>query len=324
MIELDRGHFRLVAWIATTFLLMFTIYSNQVTTLTSGLGDLLSSTLGTLLPAIPFLALLLVLTALRWDDFHAVLLTERGLTSRLGIRLAGVLLILLPVTLWALFFGSGGPSTYLAMELSASSLVLVAYGTLLVINPTMWRIMLPYASLYAVGLLAPLVMLDLFGDPLAVFCSYIAAQIANALGIHVVWQGASFGFVSLTGESIDAVVEPACSAAYSISIYLGLLGLMYLDMRRSPTATAKYAVAGVILLPLLNSARIALTILFGYLYGSTAFWWIHDWLGYAIFLIFYIAVLMAYSRTGKPVIARNTVSPSEQSSPSSLNQPRNP
>ncbi len=269
---------------------------------------MLSSTLGTLLPAYPFLALLVVLTVLRWKDFHEVLLTEQGLTSKPAIRLVGVLLILLPAALWTLFFGSGGPSIYLAMELSASSLILVAYGALLVVNPTMWRIMLPYASLYAVGLLAPLIMLDLFGDSLAAFCSYLAAQITNALGIHVVWQGVAFGFVSLTGESINAVVTPPCSAAYSISIYLGLLGLMYLDMRKSPIATAKFAVAGVIALPLLNSARIALTILFGFLYGSTAFWWIHDWLGYIIFLVFYIVVLVTYSRTDKPWVTHDPVS----------------
>lgn len=303
---------------------MFTVYSNQVVTLTSGLGDLLSSTLGSLLPALPFFALLLVLTALRWKDFHAVLLTEQGITSKLGIRLTGVLLILFPAALWALFFDSGGPSTYLAMEVSASSLVLLAYGALLVINPTMWKIMLPYASLYAVGLLAPLVMLELFGEPLAVFCSYLAAQITNALGIHVVWQGVSFGFVSLTGEPIGTVVSPACSAAYSISIYLGLLGLMYLDMRKSVTTTAEFAVAGVVVLPLLNTARIALTILFGFLYGSTAFWWIHDWLGYAIFLVFYIVVLVTYSRTDKPRITHDVVSPSAQGSSSPLTQPPPP
>jgi exosortase/archaeosortase family protein len=314
LIEVDRGHFRLVAWIATTFLLMFTIYSNQVITLTSGLGDLLSQTLGTILPALPFFALLLVLTAFRWKDFHEVLLTERGLTSKPAIRLAGVLLILLPATLWALFFGSGGPSTYLAMELSASSLVLVAYGALLVVNPTMWRIMLPYASLYAVGLLAPLIMLDLLGDPLAAFCSYIAAQITNVLGIHVVWEGVAFGFISLTGEPVSSVVSSVCSAAYSISIYLGLLGLMYLDMRKSPVTTAKFLVAGVMVLPFLNSARIALTILVGYLYGSAAFWWLHDWLGYAVFLAFYIVVLVVYSRTGKPRITRDPASSSVGSS----------
>jgi exosortase/archaeosortase family protein len=91
-------------------------------------------------------------------------------------------------------------------------------------------------------------------------------------------------------------------------------------MKKSPAATARFAVAGVIVLPLLNSARIALTILVGYLYGSAAFWWIHNWLGYAIFLVFYIVVLVTYSRMDKPRIARDPVSPSGQSSspPSSL------
>src|ERR1017187_7600714 len=122
MIRVDRGHARLGAWLAATFLLIFTLYSNQLFILTSGLDELLSSTLGTVFPAYPFFALLLLLTALRWKDFHKVLLTERGLTSNSAIRLAGVVLILLPATLWALLFGQGAPSIYLAMEICASSL----------------------------------------------------------------------------------------------------------------------------------------------------------------------------------------------------------
>jgi exosortase/archaeosortase family protein len=188
------------------------------------------------------------------------------------------------------------------MEISASSLVLVAYGTLLALNPTMWKTMLPYASLYALGLVSPLFMLDTLGVPMAAFSSYLAAGITNALGVHVTWQGVSFGFVSATGETISAVVTPACSAVYSISIYLALLGLTHLDMGSSLKTTAKFAVAGVVVIPLLNSARIALTIWFGFAGGSAVFWGIHDWLGYAIFLAFYIAVLATYSRTGKPRI----------------------
>jgi exosortase/archaeosortase family protein len=303
MIKADRGHLRLVAWIAATFLLTFTLYWNQLFILTSGLDELLSSTLGTVFPAYPFLALLLLLTALRWKDFHRVLMTERGLTSEPAIRLAGVALVLLPAILWALFFGQGAPQVYLAMEIAASSLVLVAYGTLLALNPRMWKIMLPYASLYAVGLISPLFMLDAFGVPMAAFSSYLAAGITSAIGIHVAWQGVSFGFVSATGESISAVVTPACSAVYSISIYLALLGLMYLDMGTSLTTTAKFAIVGVVIIPLLDSARIAIMIWFGFVDGSAAFWGIHDWLGYTIFFVFYIAVLVAYSRTGKPRIS---------------------
>jgi exosortase/archaeosortase family protein len=304
---MDRAYLRLGAWIATTILLILTVYSNQVTMLAFGLNDLLTSTLGTVFPAYPFLALLVVLTALRWKDFHRVLLTERGLTSNPEIRLAGVLLIILPATLWGLFFSSMESSVYFAMELAASSIVVVAYGALLAINPTMWKIMLPYTSLYALGLLSPLFMLDTLGVPLAALSSYLAAGITNALGIHVAWQGVSFEFVSAAGNPISAVVTPACSAVYSISIYLALLGLIYLDMGTSLATTAKFAIAGVVIIPLLNSARIALTIWFGFVDGSAAFWGIHDWLGYSIFLAFYMAVLVTYPRTGRPRITDNSI-----------------
>jgi exosortase/archaeosortase family protein len=293
---------------ATTLLLMLSVYSSQVTTLASGLNDLLTSTLGTVFPAYPFLALLVVLTTLRWKDFHGVLVTERGLTSNPGIRLAGILLTILPATLWSLFFSQVESSTYLALELAASSMVVVAYGALLAINPTMWRIMLPYTSLYALGLLSPLFMLDTLGVPLAALSSYLAAGITNALGIHVAWQGVSFELVSSAGDPISAVVTPACSAVYSISIYLALLGLMHLDMGTSLATIAKFALAGVVVIPLLNSARIALTIWFGFVNGSAAFWGIHDWLGYSIFLAFYIAVLVTYARTGKPRSTHNSIS----------------
>jgi exosortase/archaeosortase family protein len=301
--RVDRGHWRLLAWVAATFLLIFTLYSSELTVLTSGLGELLSSTLGTVFPAYPFLALLIILTALRWGDFHRVLLNERGLTSKPAVRLAGASLVILPAVLWAFFFVQTGQSVYLAMEISACFLVLVAYGTLLALNPSMWRVMLPYASLYAVGLVSPLFLLDTLGTPMAAFSSYVASGITQILGIHVAWQGVSFAFSSQTGQPISAVVTPACSAVYSISIYLALLGLMQLDMGRGLKTTAKFAIAGVLLIPLLDSARIAIMIWFGFVDGSAAFWGIHDWLGYTIFFVFYIMVMVTYSRPGKPRVA---------------------
>ena len=296
---MDRGHLRLVAWVALTLSLVLTVYFGQVAIIVKGLGGLLSSTLGTVFPAYPFLALLLLLTALRWKDVHKVLLTERGVTSDPKTRLVGVLLITLPAALRSLLVGSVQSSPYLEMELAASSLVVVAYGALLAVNPRTWRIMLPYASLYVVGLVSPLFILDTLGAPLASVSSYLASGISAAMGIHTSWQGVSFVFVSATGESISAVVTPACSAAYSISIYLPLLGLMYLDTGKSPRTTAAFAIAGVAIIPLLNSARIALTIWFGFIDGSAAFWAVHDWLGYGVFFAFYISVLIAYSRAGR-------------------------
>jgi hypothetical protein len=72
-----------VAWLGTAFLLIFALYSSQLTFLTSGLSELLSSMLGTVFPAYPFLALLLLLTVFRWKDFHRALLTTSDET---GVR----------------------------------------------------------------------------------------------------------------------------------------------------------------------------------------------------------------------------------------------
>jgi exosortase/archaeosortase family protein len=318
MARIDRGHSRFAAWLGVTFLLVFTLYSRQLTVLTSGLNTLLSSTLGTVFPAYPFLALLLLLTGLRWNEFHRVLLAEKGLTSRPRVRLAGMALVLLPAALWALLYGAGSPSTYVAMEISAASFVLVAYGVLLVINPTMWRVMLPYASLYAVGLVSPLLVLDALGGPLASLSSYMAAGMTRLIGLQVAWQGVSFGFVSAAGAPISSVVTPVCSAAYSISIYLALLGLMYLDMGVGAATTLKFAVAGVAIIPLLNSLRIAVMIWFGYMDGAGTFWAIHDWLGYGIFLAFYLVVLVAYARARDttPRPARSVIHPVAPMGPS--------
>lgn len=298
MVRVSLGYARLVAWLAVTSFVAVTLYLRQLMLLVSGLDELLTSTLGTVFPAYPFLALLLLLTALRWKDFQRAFGAERGLVTKPWIRLAGVALILLPAALWSFLFGQGGaPTQYLGMELAASSLVLVTYGSLLATSPTLWRMMLPYASLYAVGLVSPLFLVEALGGQLASLSSGMAAVMTRALGIPVAWQGVSFSFVSAAGEPISSVVTPACSAVYSIGIYLGLLGLMYLDMRSSLRTTAKFAILGVAIIPLLDSARIAITIWYGFEGGSAAFWGIHDWLGYALFLAFYIGALLAYSRT---------------------------
>jgi exosortase/archaeosortase family protein len=289
---------RLVAWLAVTSIFAVTLYSRQLILLMSGLDELLTSTLGTVFPAYPFLALLVLLIALRWRDFRKAFAAEKGLVTKPWIRLAGVALVLLPAALWALFFGQGGaPTQYLGMELAASSLVLVAYGSLLATSPTLWRMMLPYASLYMVGLVSPLFMVEALGRQLASLSSSLAAIMTRVLEIPVAWQGVSFSFISAGGEPISSIVTPACSAVYSIGIYLGLLGLMYLDMRSSLTTIAKFAILGVAIIPLLDSARIAITIWYGFEGGSAAFWGIHDWLGYALFLTFYIGALLAYSKT---------------------------
>jgi len=139
--------------------------------------------------------------------------------------------------------------------------------------------------------------------------SYLTEGIVSVLGIHVIWQGAAFQLLAVNGEQIGAVISAPCSAAYSISIYLALLGLMHLDMRKSVRLTTKLAIVGVVILPVLNSVRIAITILSGFYGGSSAFWGIHDWIGYAMFLGFYLVVLMIYARAPEVPMGKGSAVP---------------
>ena len=56
-------------------------FLEQVVHPNTGLDELLSSTLGTVFPAYRFLALLILLTTLRWKDLYKVLLAERLLLT---------------------------------------------------------------------------------------------------------------------------------------------------------------------------------------------------------------------------------------------------
>jgi exosortase/archaeosortase family protein len=91
-------------------------------------------------------------------------------------------------------------------------------------------------------------------------------------------------------------VTPGCSSIISITTFLGLLGLVHLDLKKDLSSTIKLAIIGVVVLTLLNAVRILILIWVGYSNGAAEFWSLHNWVGYALFFGFY---LVAIPLTGK-------------------------
>lgn len=286
----DVGVTRLVGWIALATALSVALYFPLLRAFLQLLNGNLDQTFGNAFPAIPVAALLAVLFFLRWNDLHGVLLSERGWTSEPRVRLLGLVLIVLPLPFIGFSVGS--------LPGSAVSLILVFYGASLLLNPGTLRILFPYAALYASGVSVPFILEYYVGEPFAGLATYISAAMVRLTGIPVTWQGDQFQFVSRVGGQITATVTPGCSSILSITTFLGLLGLMYFDMRKPISATVKLAVVGVVSLVLLNSVRILLLIWTGYSGGAAALWSLHNWVGYALFVGFYVAFLFAYTRTG--------------------------
>ncbi|HME18255.1 MAG TPA: hypothetical protein VKF15_00770, partial [Nitrososphaerales archaeon] len=136
----DSGVLRFAAWVSLATSVSFLVYQTQVYTFFLLLNGSLDDTFGTAFPAFPFAALLGVLFLLRWKDLHAILVRERGVTSRPSVRVLGLALTAFPLAFSSYSAGS--------LELSAASLILVFYGTSVLLSPGTDRILVPYASLY--------------------------------------------------------------------------------------------------------------------------------------------------------------------------------
>jgi exosortase/archaeosortase family protein len=282
-----KSEVRFLAWLGVASAMSFLTASNFVALLDQSLGD----TFGSIFPAVPFAALLVLILALRWSDLKEVLAAEGGIISHsitrlFGLAIVGALIALRPVTAQT-------------VEASGIALVLTFYGTSLVMNPLTRRFMLPYACVCAIGVGAPAALQWAFGEPLAVLSSGLSSTMVGLVGFPVTWQGTQFELISKTGEVVAGAVTPGCSSIISITTFLGLLALMHLDLKKDLRSTATLAIAGIALLTVLNSVRILVLLWVGYEGGAATFWGVHNWIGYAIFLGFYLAALPIYSRMGR-------------------------
>jgi len=278
---------RFLGWLALSVGLSFITAPNFLSLLNQSLGD----TFGSIFPAIPFAALLALIFALRWKELEGILSAEGSLRSHLTSRLAGAAVLGALVVL--------EPLSGQNVASAGVALVLTFYAVSLIVNPLTERFLLPYAVVLAAGVGAPTVLQFAFGEPLAGVSAVFSAKLVGLLGFPVTWQGTQFQFVSKTGEVLSGVVTPGCSSIISITTFLGLLALMHLDLKKDARSTLMLAILGVGVLTVLNSVRIMVLLWVGYVDGSAAFWGVHNWVGYALFLGFYLAALPIYSRMGR-------------------------
>jgi exosortase/archaeosortase family protein len=282
---MDRAYIRFSAWILAGTAVAFFSSPNFLPLLSGALDD----TFGTFLPAIPFATLLTVLFLLRWRELSEILQKEGSLVSELPTRLLGIGIVASLLILKGI--------TAKSVESAGIAVVLAFYGTSLILNPLTRIFMLPYAIVYSAGVATPGILQWSFGEPLAWLSTAFSGGILSLGGLPVAWHGTQFTLLSKTGEVVTAVVTPGCSSIISVTTFLGLLALMHMDLKKELSSTVKIAIAGTAVLILLNAVRIVILIWVGYADGLSAFWGVHNWVGYAMFLGFYLALLPLYART---------------------------
>jgi len=283
---MDRAYLRIITWIGLSVLLSILIAPNFLSLLSQALDGAFDS----VVPAIPFSALLFVLFLFRGNDLLKIVREEKGLSSELYTRLVGVSGTV------SFFFLRGIVAN--SVVLSGVTIILVFFFSSLALNPLTRRIMLPYAVIYVMGACAPTILQWVFGQPLALLSTDLSTLLVKSVGIPAVWQGTQFSLDSVTGDTLTATITPGCSSLISISTFLCLLGLLHFDMKKNLVSTFKLAVSGIAVLTALNSVRILILVWVGYTRGAVEFWSVHNWVGYSIFLGFYLVAIIVYSKMG--------------------------
>jgi exosortase/archaeosortase family protein len=289
--ELNVG-IRFITWVGVALALSAVTAPSFPSLVNQSVGD----AFGGLFVAIPIVALLTAIFAMKWKEFAGAMNGKLEGTS-LPLRVIGMSLV-------------GGlvvaePLTGQTLATSGVAVVLTFYGSSLIIIPSAWRFILPYAGVYAAAVGAPAALLWALGEPLSVVSSGLSEKLAGLAGLPVFWQGTQFEILSKSGEVVNGVVTPSCSSITSVTMFVGLLALMHLDMRSRWRPTVKLAVAGVLILTILDSIRILVLLWVGYEYGAGTMWGVHDWIGYAMFLGFFLAALPVYFRMSGPTLGTN-------------------
>ena len=274
-----------------------TLYPQQVAALFSSVADASVENLGNLY-ALAAVLFVFVFFLLRWQDLQSFLLKEEDMRTVPLVRLGGLVLCLLPVLLLPL----------LGLDEDAGSLAvfpifLVFWGTFLLMNPSTLRMTLPYSVVLLSATLLPFPLTALVGEPLVDVASFLSRILISAMGIpysYTSLPSPQLQFSSQGGSSLTLAITPFCSSLSSISVFLLLVILMHIDLRRDRSSTMKMAFFGTVALVLLNALRIAALVWAGFIGGAKLLADVHGWIGYTIFVAFYAVAAFVYVNNGRP------------------------
>jgi exosortase/archaeosortase family protein len=108
---------------------------------------------------------------------------------------------------------------------------------------------------------------------------------------------ASLTFVSSAGQPFSLCISQECSGIASISIFLLLMALMYMDIRPRGYVSVLFAAAGSLLFLFLNSLGVVFIVLGGIVGGACLMWSLHGWVGYVLYVAGCTGIVLVYTRT---------------------------
>ena len=265
-LHLTETHMTLAVKIATVVTATITLFSQDLTIIFS---DALQSETTSHLLAIPFIFAYLIYRKRRMLRAVVSLNTQnRPKQTKYLPTIAGILLSTMAILLY--WYGS---YTFTPLEYHILAMPIFAAGlTLIMFNyQTLRQLAFPIAFLILL-MPPPSVILYGLGATLSVISAEVSNTIINALGIHSTlsseYGNPAIQIQRADGTTIPFVVNIACSGVYSLIGFLIFAVFIAYIIRDKPWKKATIFPIGLLLIYLLNIARITVILLIGYRYGE--------------------------------------------------------
>lgn len=248
------------------------------------------------------LAFIWVFIALRRHEFVSLLKVRKWSATSAAAGATLVVIPYLPVLL-------GYPLAY-TYAYSGVAIATCWVGVMVLLEPKTFRFVLPYLGAYGAAVGTATYLDSVAGDPLANVVAGISKAMTSLTGLQVQWSSVFFTFNAAGGKAVTFFISQECSGTVSVSLFLLLLGLMYLDSGGQPRTTIALAVGGTFLFIFLNALRVYTMIVGGIFVSLGLLDSLHQWVGYVYYAIGYSVIILLYTRqrrkgestwTGHPV-----------------------
>ncbi|MDG6940237.1 MAG: hypothetical protein JRN39_07545 [Nitrososphaerota archaeon] len=281
---------RLLTWAATSTIFSVALYPAQVTALFQKAFYIGTGDFNAVPPSYPLggVALAALFLLLRGRELASPAGTGREARARaVGFMAAfgplGMAHLSLPV-----------PGAVVA----GVSLLSAWFGLFILFFPSSCLTLLKYLALYAAAVVPAGPLQSLLGDGFARLAVLLSRPLLALLSVPASTGLQTISFVGQAGNPMTVDVTAACSFLPAAGIFLLMVGLMHMDLRAAVGPTVLFAAAGTGALLVLDSARVAILSWAGYVGNWPFFWDVHGWIGYALFVGFYVATLAFYFGRG--------------------------
>lgn len=179
---------------------------------------------------------------------------------------------------------------FLASPPTAIQLILIItyfQGLFMMVFPKTGARTLLILALYIPTATLPLITTLYLDYPVAQFFIQTLMPVLHVMGLQVFALAQGLALITQSGEEVHIGINAACGGIASYSIFLFLNGLMLLDVRVPRKKAVLFTLTGLAILVLLNLFR--LVVIVGVAYTDIqAINTVHNTLGYALFIVFYI------------------------------------